>query len=122
MPWLTRPCTLKQNKTQLGLWKLSKMDSSRPMSQMVSLFPVLLQQGWRIMCTVKEESDDSPARDVAKAILQVLADYTVNCQRGGPMSWENAEGFLPTIMSFVQKQEPARMVLPALSFKSQLPG
>ncbi|RAK73193.1 uncharacterized protein BO72DRAFT_500321 [Aspergillus fijiensis CBS 313.89] len=52
------------------------------------------------MCTVKEESDDSPARDVAKAILQVLADYTVNCQRGGPMSWENAEGFLPTIMSF----------------------
>ncbi|RAH41049.1 uncharacterized protein BO95DRAFT_468233 [Aspergillus brunneoviolaceus CBS 621.78] len=70
------------------------------MSQMVSLFPVLLQQGWRIMCTVKEESDDSPARDVAKAILQILADYTVNCQRGGPMSWENAEGFLPTIMSF----------------------
>ncbi|RAH71291.1 isocyanide synthase family protein [Aspergillus aculeatinus CBS 121060] len=62
------------------------MDSSRLMSQMVSLFPVLLQQGWRMMCTVKEESDDSLARDVAEAILQILADYTVNCQRGGPMS------------------------------------
>ncbi|PYI17934.1 Clavaminate synthase-like protein [Aspergillus violaceofuscus CBS 115571] len=56
---------------------------------------------------VNEETEDSPAVGIAKAVLQILADYTVNCQRGGPMSWEDVEGFLPTITNFVQKQEPS---------------
>ncbi|RAH79126.1 Clavaminate synthase-like protein [Aspergillus japonicus CBS 114.51] len=58
---------------------------------------------------VNEETEDSPAVGIAKAVLQILADYTVNCQRGGPMSWEDVEGFLPTITNFVQKQEPVQM-------------
>lgn len=54
---------------------------------------------------------------LATKVMQVLKSYSINCNGPGVGS-RDVEAFLPTIATFVEKQEPVRMVLPAFPFKS----
>ncbi|PYH88061.1 Clavaminate synthase-like protein [Aspergillus ellipticus CBS 707.79] len=49
--------------------------------------------------------------------MHILESYSVNCKPSGTVA-EDVATFLPTIVSYIERQEPVRMVLPAFPFKS----
>ncbi|KAL5342007.1 Pyoverdine/dityrosine biosynthesis protein-domain-containing protein [Aspergillus crustosus] len=53
----------------------------------------------------------------AVQIMQILDSYSVNCKDNGT-GWEDVETFLPTILTYIENNEPIRMILPAFPFKS----
>ncbi|PWY91651.1 hypothetical protein BO94DRAFT_555460 [Aspergillus sclerotioniger CBS 115572] len=64
-------------------------------------------------------TDDAilPFHATALNIMHILKSYSVNCKDVGTVA-EDMRTFLPRIMSYIEKQEPIRMVLPAFPFKS----
>ncbi|KAI9927569.1 hypothetical protein ASPWEDRAFT_62294 [Aspergillus wentii DTO 134E9] len=70
-----------------------------------------------INVSVEELDKSLPFMVMAMNIMKVLQSYSVDCKGTGTV-WEDVKASLPTIMAFIEKQEPILMVLPAFPFKS----